>query len=84
MWFILLFAACTTALPIVLEVHYKGSDNILTRSGEEIRRSRLMTGPLHVLAGVRSLTMSLAMLAFLGIALIGLLNLLAMIGRWLL
>jgi hypothetical protein len=41
MWFILLFAASGLALQIAFEVAKSGSDNILRRSGEEIRNSRL-------------------------------------------
>ncbi len=36
MWFILLFAASTLIIPIAFEIHYKGRDNILTRSGKEL------------------------------------------------
>jgi hypothetical protein len=39
-WFILLFTICALAIPIAMEIHVKGSDNILTRSGQELLRSR--------------------------------------------
>lgn len=42
MWFILLVAACVMAIPIAFEVHYKGPDNILARSGKEFIESRVL------------------------------------------
>lgn len=36
MWFILLFAFCGLAIPIAFEIHVRGRDNILTRSGQEL------------------------------------------------
>jgi len=41
MWFILLFTVCALAIPIALEIHVKGSDNIISRSGEELLHSRV-------------------------------------------
>jgi hypothetical protein len=39
MWFILLFAICGLAIPIALEIHIRGKDNILTRSDSDLARS---------------------------------------------
>ena len=39
MWFILLFTVCALAIPIAIEIHVKGSDNILSRSGKELLQS---------------------------------------------
>jgi len=41
MWFILLFAICGLAVPIALEIHVRGKDNILTRSGSDLARSAI-------------------------------------------
>ncbi|MBN8801051.1 hypothetical protein [Stenotrophomonas acidaminiphila] len=41
MWFILLFAVCGLAVPIALEIHVRGKDNILTRSGSDLARSAI-------------------------------------------
>ena len=39
MWFILLFTVAALAIPIALEIHVKGSDNIVNRAGKEILAS---------------------------------------------
>lgn len=39
MWFVLLFAICCLAIPIALEIHVRGKDNILTRSGSDLAQS---------------------------------------------
>ena len=41
MWFILVFALSGLALQIGFEIAKSGADNILTRSGEEIRSSKM-------------------------------------------
>jgi hypothetical protein len=41
MWFILLFAICGLAIPIAIEIHVRGKDNILTRSGSDLAQSTL-------------------------------------------
>jgi hypothetical protein len=43
MWFIILFAASGLGLQVAFDVARSGRNNILTRSGEEIRNSRLMS-----------------------------------------
>jgi hypothetical protein len=40
MWFILLFALCGLAIPIAIEIHARGRDNILARSSRDLIRSR--------------------------------------------
>jgi hypothetical protein len=47
MWFIVLVAVCAIAIPISMEIHAKGSDNILSRCGNELMK---MAGS-HELAG---------------------------------
>jgi hypothetical protein len=42
MWFILLVAACVMSIPIAFEIHHKGSDNILVRTGKEILDAPLL------------------------------------------
>ena len=72
MWFILLFAACTMAIPIAFEIHYKGSDNILNRSGREIlnrsgqklSRSPLIRGPFKILEELGSWAVSIGVVSF--------------------
>lgn len=41
MWFIILFAVCCLAIPVSLEIHARGHDNILVRSGRDLADTRL-------------------------------------------
>jgi tetrahydromethanopterin S-methyltransferase subunit F len=73
MWFILLFAFCGLGISIAFEIHIKGRDNILTRSGQELINSStgrhatrlfgITTGWLYSLVAL-ALLFLLASLAF--------------------
>lgn len=53
---------CVIAIPIAFEIHYKGSDNLLVRTGEELRHSRFLRHSQGLLEkiGAAFLTVALA------------------------
>ena len=65
MWFILLFAICGLAIPIALEMHVRGSDNILTRSSRDLARSAVGRRVSRISGATAGWANSLVALAFL-------------------
>jgi hypothetical protein len=49
MAFVISFVLLTLALPLIIEVHKKGSDNILTRSGKEIIESKILVSTVSII-----------------------------------
>lgn len=69
MWFILLFAVCGLAIPIALEIHVRGANNILARSGEDLARSAVgqkLTRATGATVGWANSLLALAVLFLLG------------------
>jgi hypothetical protein len=46
MAFVISFVLLALALPLIIEVHKKGSDNILTRSGKEMIESKILVSTI--------------------------------------
>lgn len=65
MWFILLFAVCGLAIPIALEIHTRGSDNILTRSSRDLARSTVGRQVVRITGATSGWANSLVALAVL-------------------
>ena len=64
MWFILLFAICGLAIPVVLEIYVRGDDNILSRSGSDLARSTLARNLTRVTGITVGWVTSLVVLVF--------------------
>ncbi len=72
MWFILIFALSTLAIPIAFEIHHRGRDNILTRSGEELLRLSWVRGVSRFFGEVRAWTVAVVVMviAYLAFAVV--------------
>lgn len=77
MWFVVLFAVCGLAIPIALEIHARGRDHILTRSSQDLVRSRAGRALATLLGQGVGWIHSLAALAVLFLLLAGFLKLAA-------
>jgi len=77
MWFILLFTLAALAIPIALEIHVKGSDNIVNRAGKEIlaspigQRLRRVPGATKAWASALLALILLLVLGLLALRLLG-------------
>lgn len=70
MLLILLLTACVMAIPIAFEIHYKGSDNLLVRTGKEILEAPSLSRFRDLLEKLGATVLALIALCGAGIALV--------------
>jgi hypothetical protein len=73
MLFILIFIVLTLALPLSVEIYRKGSDNIVSRSGKELAKTKpvslVISVPGKLLVGLGNFAVGSIMLGITGVGL---------------